>query len=374
MSHVRHLPLFGFVGAPLAAWLLREMWEDEGGGRARVLRWLLPVGVGVCGLWLLFFPGEALYMMKEGRRGAGPSTLAFNRQLARGEAVTPGAYPEEAVHFVLRARLPGRMYNRNNYSGYLIWRLSPEHYKVFTDSRFDIFGQDFLMDELSVVNGWEDGFLINEKKPREEWLRVGRSLPCVTRIREVQCEEIKTLDIYSFGIGKIDRMMDRALSLNVIMMVNDLPYRFQTSCVGPTAGVRFHRLRIPETIEAIQRRAYYRVAPPHSKALQVRVRFMPEEDYRVVEVIDVSVGGIMIYDKTLKQAPAENQKVALQLKFDDGRTFAFNGLVRHCTPFPMNNRGLRVGLQFESLTPSEEIALGHTVMRWQRMKRRTALV
>ena len=28
------------------------------------------------------------------------------------------------------------------------------------------------MDELSVANGWEDGLLINEKKPREEWLRV----------------------------------------------------------------------------------------------------------------------------------------------------------------------------------------------------------
>jgi hypothetical protein len=75
-----------------------------------------------------------------------------------------------AVDFILKARLPGRMFNADNCAGYLIWRLSPEHYQVFTDSRFDIFGQDFLRDEQSVCNGWTERFLASRREQLGEAL------------------------------------------------------------------------------------------------------------------------------------------------------------------------------------------------------------
>jgi len=70
--------------------------------------------------------------------------------------------------------LPGRMFNRDHIAGYLIWRLSPEHYKVFTDSRFDIFGGDFLMDEISIDRAAEgEGLRISPfNTPIRDWRAV----------------------------------------------------------------------------------------------------------------------------------------------------------------------------------------------------------
>ena len=47
------------------------------------------------------------------------------------------------------------MFNPVNCSGYLIWRLSPETHKVFTDGRFDIFGDQFVWDEWAASRGIE---------------------------------------------------------------------------------------------------------------------------------------------------------------------------------------------------------------------------
>jgi hypothetical protein len=64
------------------------------------------------------------------------------------------------------------MYNRDTTCGYLIWALSPEHYQLFTDNRFDIFGGDFLADELSVANGYPDAFLKPYGTPVRDWRKV----------------------------------------------------------------------------------------------------------------------------------------------------------------------------------------------------------
>ncbi len=158
--HVRHLILFGIAAAPLAAWLLTRLWGWLG-NRGRKLFAVSLVAVGLwIGLWIVFLPGEAIGLYRAYKTdkldqyfAVAESQFDKNRQLAEGMEMEPGSYPIEAAEFILEARPPGRMYNRNNLSGYLIWALSPEHYKVFTDSRFDIFGQDFLADELSIAEG-----------------------------------------------------------------------------------------------------------------------------------------------------------------------------------------------------------------------------
>ena len=169
-AHVRHLPLFGIAAIPIAALILRELWRLAGRDRA----WHLAL-IGsalVCGLWLIFLPGEGKYALRG--RVAGASNFQRNLALLQGTELEPGAYPVEAVDFILSAQLPGRMFNENRIAGYLIWRLSPEHHKVFTDQRFDVFGGDFLIDELSVGNAcpWDDGVLKNPDLPPDKWIRL----------------------------------------------------------------------------------------------------------------------------------------------------------------------------------------------------------
>ncbi|NQU44034.1 hypothetical protein HQ520_12170 [bacterium] len=178
IHHVRHLLLFGLVAAPVATWMLREAWAGrvKRRGSARGMAWLTGGATVALAAWLLFFPGEALGVWKSwqepGRIPLGPSASQRAGWFLRGMSEEPGSYPRQAVNFVLKAHLPGRMYNRNNVSGYLIWALSPEHYRLFTDSRFDIFGQDFLMDEMSVANGYPAGYLEPFGTPVRDWREV----------------------------------------------------------------------------------------------------------------------------------------------------------------------------------------------------------
>jgi hypothetical protein len=62
-------------------------------------------------------------------------------------------YPVKVCDFIIANDFTGSMYNQINYAGYLIWRLSPEYHKVFTDSRYDVFGDRFVWDEQIIQLG-----------------------------------------------------------------------------------------------------------------------------------------------------------------------------------------------------------------------------
>ena len=81
-----------------------------------------------------------------------------------------GAYPKLAVDYLIENELPGRLFNGGNYAGYLIWRLSPERMKVFTDNRFDIYGSRFIQDEQIVLRAFEgDEDLPNWRAVLRRW-------------------------------------------------------------------------------------------------------------------------------------------------------------------------------------------------------------
>jgi hypothetical protein len=151
IQHVRHLPMFAVAGAPLmgvvAREALRELHASRIGRRFLLERWSgLPVAVmAIC---------LAGYVVMNPREGQ--SYLVRNRALLDGVEYVRENYPTGACDFALVANIGGRMFNRNNYAGYLIWRLAPEQAKVFTDSRFDIFGSKFLRDEILIGTGNED--------------------------------------------------------------------------------------------------------------------------------------------------------------------------------------------------------------------------
>ena len=96
-------------------------------------------------------------------------SLAFGMRLMAETRTRPyfmfdgcveAAYPVELCDFLLKTRPPGPMLNGDvGYAGYLIWRLSPESYKVWTDSRFDIHGSGPAR-MLSSVKAASDEFTV----------------------------------------------------------------------------------------------------------------------------------------------------------------------------------------------------------------------
>lgn len=133
LNHVRHLPVFALIVSPILFSQI-AVWIHE--RRGKIMRMSQVVVMALT----LFVTSRAIF---EGYQ------IEFVRFL-RHRGVVEEAYPVEAVNFVEYKRPPGPMFNSINFAGYLIWRLSPEQYKVFTDSRFDIHGSRAMAEVLAV--------------------------------------------------------------------------------------------------------------------------------------------------------------------------------------------------------------------------------
>ena len=143
LLHVRHLPLFAIVVTPIlfeqiAAWQHSLVAHPSG-----AVRRIGQAGWGI--LLALFVLGAGILLTSKWQRNVRP--------LLRSPGYLRYGPPVDAVNFLQRHPFRGRMYNPINFSGYLIWRLSPERFKTFTDSRFDIFGSDILIDCLAIESG-----------------------------------------------------------------------------------------------------------------------------------------------------------------------------------------------------------------------------
>jgi hypothetical protein len=151
VMHWRLLPLFAIAAAGPLAWMLAQTAASRG------LRLAQAGAVGVLAVLLVFTVGEP------------PPQTFFRRnmQLLRGEVMDPVSYPEPLMKFIIRAGLPGRMFSEINYCGYAIWWLSPEHHKLFTDNRFDVWGSRYFVEHEIVRNGWEAGAPVAQRGWRE---------------------------------------------------------------------------------------------------------------------------------------------------------------------------------------------------------------
>lgn len=162
IQHVRHLFLFSVALVPLYTRLVADTVDAAGDALgdwgAWPQRWLhvpaaapLVLALGL-GAWVLVNP-------REGGMWTNPFTpasyLGRNMQFAAGAGYIRGSFPAALCDYIELAELEGNMFNENNYAGYLIWRLSPEKHRVFSDSRFDIFGSKFLRKENIIASGGE---------------------------------------------------------------------------------------------------------------------------------------------------------------------------------------------------------------------------
>lgn len=159
-SHLRHIPLFGLFAVPpltaaLSEWRDRLLEAAQGAGVLReairaVLRWRLDALTAFILIALAF--------------GAAPGMIWHRNAYDLPVYLFEGGFdrrtvPNGAVNFILRNDLQGPMLNGHNFSGFLIYHLAPERLKLFTDSRFELWGSQYVKEEIAVasVAPWPNG-------------------------------------------------------------------------------------------------------------------------------------------------------------------------------------------------------------------------
>lgn len=143
LRSVRHIPIFALIAAPVFANHLWEImkarhWDEwftsserPAVGGKLVLNLALLVAVGALALSRIwhFAAHQRLY-----------------------EAIRN---PVAAVDFLKSQHLPGPIYNRYGWGGYLIYRLYPE-YRVYIDGRADVYGDQFFAEAMNMYDGIGD--------------------------------------------------------------------------------------------------------------------------------------------------------------------------------------------------------------------------
>lgn len=140
LRSARHIPIFALIAAPILA---RHVWALmlERGWERRLTSPELPAAGGALVFTFLFL--------------LAPATLGVVRVqhfVANQPAYEAKNYPVAAVNFLSAQRLPGPIYNRYGWGGYLIRRLYPE-YRVYIDGRADVYGDAFMVETMRTYEG-----------------------------------------------------------------------------------------------------------------------------------------------------------------------------------------------------------------------------
>jgi hypothetical protein len=146
LRSVRHIPIFALFAAPVLAnhlwaiatargwdkWFTAEEKSPTGIKLAiNTILLLAPLLLGVSRIWH-FATHEKAY-----------------------EAIRN---PVAAVDFLKAHQLPGPIYNKYGWGGYLIYRLYPE-YRVYIDGRADVYGDAFFTETMNAYDGlsnWQE--------------------------------------------------------------------------------------------------------------------------------------------------------------------------------------------------------------------------
>jgi hypothetical protein len=151
VSHTRHVPLFVIVAA-LPIGRLLQAYVDWWDGKlpSRIVAGTMLVKLLLLTLFVPFALGFGPILA--GGRLIWESHAPRNARWLRGIGYEPDRYQDAACDFVRLAKPPGRLWTNLNIGGFMIWRLSPESHRVFTDSRFDLHGDSRQRVEAS-LNG-----------------------------------------------------------------------------------------------------------------------------------------------------------------------------------------------------------------------------
>lgn len=140
LRSARHIPIFALIATPILArylWdiIVTHKWERRFTG----------VEAPATGFALVF---NLVFLLAPATLGVVRVSHFVNNQ----PAYEARNYPQAAVNFLLEKQLPGPIYNRYGWGGYLIRRLYP-NYRVYIDGRADVYGDTFTVEAIRSYDG-----------------------------------------------------------------------------------------------------------------------------------------------------------------------------------------------------------------------------
>lgn len=140
LRSVRHIPIFSLFAAPVLAKHLWAMAQDRGWDKLLTGAEARPTGLKLLINIMLLLAPVALAV-----------TRVWDFASHQRKYVTL-RNPVAAVEFLKSQHLPGLIYNRYGWGGYLIYQLYPE-YRVYIDGRADVYGDTFFTEAMRVYDG-----------------------------------------------------------------------------------------------------------------------------------------------------------------------------------------------------------------------------
>lgn len=199
LNHVQYIPIFALIATPPLLSALAEerralipLDRDEDdysgfwGNLLSRVKWCFKFHVDVILVFVLFAYTFGMRPGKIWHR----NVLDFNRLISEG--FVRDAFPCHAVDFIEQIKISGPMFNDYQFAGYLIYRLSPEKTKVYTDNRFDLWSSRYAKEAKSVYdasefpagayNQWGSWYEFNSQHQREdfEFLAIEKQYPELT--------------------------------------------------------------------------------------------------------------------------------------------------------------------------------------------------
>jgi hypothetical protein len=145
LRSARHIPIFALVAAPIFAEHLSDLMSARGWDKGLARESPSTTGSLLLSLVILITPITL-------------AILQFQRFVSNQQSYVSLRNPVAAVDFIQQQHLPGPIYNRYGWGGYLIYRLYPE-YRVYVDGRADVYGDEFLFEMVNTYDGrqgWRD--------------------------------------------------------------------------------------------------------------------------------------------------------------------------------------------------------------------------
>jgi hypothetical protein len=143
LRSVRHIPIFSLFAAPVLAKHLWAIAKERGWDKLLTGPEARPTGIKLAINVVLLLAPLALGVSRIWHFASHQRSYETIRN------------PVAAVEFLKSHQLPGPMYNRYGWGGYLIYQLYPE-YRVYIDGRADVYGDAFFAEAMRVYDGTGD--------------------------------------------------------------------------------------------------------------------------------------------------------------------------------------------------------------------------
>jgi hypothetical protein len=140
LRSVRHIPIFSLFAAPVLAKHLWAIAKDRGWDKLLTGAEARPTGLKLLINIMLLLAPVALAVTR---------VWDFAAHQRKYETLRN---PVAAVEFLKTQHLPGPIYNRYGWGGYLIYQLYPE-YRVYIDGRADVYGDAFFTEAMKAYDG-----------------------------------------------------------------------------------------------------------------------------------------------------------------------------------------------------------------------------